>query len=298
MKSSIIRVLKKLVGATPDGAVKFIYLKIFSPKPLRTILNGMIKIIIPEYLTIDEGKVFLDQDDAEVSGALLLGAHDPFEIQTFRAAIRPGMPVIDIGANIGYYTVIAAGRTGQKGHVIAYEPVGPNFALLEKSLRQNNFSWVTPIKEAISDKVGKQAIFLADYHSGVHSFIDNRGFGRSTEVTTDTLDGSLEKRGITRVDIIKMDIEGFEIMALAGMKLTLAANRNLTMFLELYPQAIERLGKAPLEYLEALNDLGFKLSLIDEDRRQLVPLVPHEFKKFLSGIPKKGEVAKNIMASR
>lgn len=298
MKSFFLDSAKRVVSWIPAGVVKFVYLKIFRPKPLRAIMDGVVKAMMPVSLQIPEGRVFLDRRDVEVSGALLLGAHDPFEIEVFRRAIKPGMTVIDIGANIGYYTVIAAGRAGPQGRVIAYEPEEKNFNLLRKNLESNGFFWATPVKEAVSDRAGTRTFYMALKHTGIHSLVNNRNFSRETEVVCDTLDHSLEKLGVKKVDVIKMDIEGFEIMALEGMRKTIGQNDKLVMFLEFYPQAIVRLGKEPVSYLYALRDLGLSLTVIDEDARELAPLNPENFKTFADSIPKTGEVVRNIRASK
>lgn len=298
MENPVVSVLKKILSLVPEKAIRFTYLKIFKPKPLRAVADTLIKLMTPASVTIPEGIVNLNKGDPAVSGALALGAHDPFEIECFRRVVKAGMNVIDIGANIGYYSVIAAGRVGPKGKVFSYEPEGDNFALLQKNIEVNRFTWARAIRAGLSDQTGKRKLFVAKDHTGIHSFADNRGVETGIEIEIDTLDRSLERFGSPKIDLIKIDIEGAEILALTGMKKTLAANPDMVMFIELYPQAIERLGRKPIELLNILKDSGFTLSVIDEDAKALKPLFPSDFESFIQTFPARGEVARNIYASK
>ncbi len=298
MKRRLASSLKKLILCLSPSAVRFFYITICKPRPLRWMANKAISAMMPDSVKIEEGEVFLDKYDVGSSGALAFGAHDPFEVELFRKDVRPGMTVVDMGANIGYYTVIAAGRVGPTGRVFAYEPEEKNFAILEKNIAKNGFSWATAVKLALSDRAGARTLFLADAHSGLHSFANNRHQLGEAEVACDTLDSSLKRQGSPKVDIIKMDIEGAEILAIDGMRETLAANRNLVLFSEFNPKAIQGLSRSPIELLEKLRDQGLSLSVIDEDKRELVPLPPSDFEKFVKSFPAKGDDFKNIRAVR
>ena len=298
MKGRLASGLKRLILCLPLSAVRFFYITICKPRPLRWLANKLISAMMPASVTIEEGEVFLDKDDVGSSGALAFGAHDPFEVEVFRKDVKPGMTVVDMGANIGYYTVIAAGRVGPVGRVFAYEPEDKNFAILKKNIARNGFSWATPAQLALSDKAGAHTLFLADAHSGLHSFANNRNQRGKVEVACDTLDGSLKRQGSPKVDIIKMDIEGAEILAIDGMRETLAANRNIVVFSEFNPKAIQGLSRRPIELLEKLRDQGLSLSVIDEDTHGLVPLPPSDFERFVKSFPAKGDLFKNIRAER
>lgn len=276
------------------GILKYIYINLLSPKPLRYISDRIISLFIPKKLHIAEGVVILDQNDVGVSGSLALGLHDPFEIEQFRKDIQPGMTVIDIGANIGYYTVIAAYHVGTQGQVLSFEPEQNNFDLLQKNIKANNFTWAKAYKTALSDTSGSRSLFLADSHTGIYSFANNRNSKHHIQVITNTLDNYLEKEKVNKVDIIKMDIEGGEMLAIDGMKKTITNNPRLILFVEFYPQAIERLGRKPIELLEKINALGLSLSFMNEDKKVLTPLLRANFATFVNNFPKKGEIITNL----
>lgn len=289
--------LKKVLLIIPLGASTTIYKTLLRPAPLRNLANKIICSGIPKSMDIPEGTIILNKADAGVSGMLALGAYEPYETNFFRSCLKPGMTVIDIGANIGLYTIIAASKVTPSGKVIAYEPEPHNFLLLKENIKINNFKNVTAIEEGISDTTTVQSFFLTPENKGTHSLIDNRETNDSITIKTTTLDESLKKQNISHVDLIKIDIEGIEIIALPQMKNAILANPNLILITEIYPQAIRRLGRQPIEYLEKLCELGFSLSIIEEDKKSLVSLPPSNFESFIKAFPK-GEVVKNLYAVR
>lgn len=294
MKRHLTASFKAIMSLVPKSALKFTYLTLLSPKPLRFLANRFIIFFIPSVLKIEEGKVFIDKSDVGVSSALAFGIHDPFEIELFRKSIDKGMKVVDVGANIGYYTVIAGVRVGDSGQVFAYEPEEKNFNLLQRNISENKLSCVKTFKMGLSDKVGIQPMYVSDTHSGIHSFANNRNSSNTVQIETDTLDHSLRQSGVQSVDIIKIDIEGAEIMALKGMQEIIKNSTNLKIFIEIYPQAIERLGYAPTELLTTLDSFGFSLHVLDEERKNTTELFPKDFDTFIKNFPKKGEVVKNL----
>lgn len=237
--------------------------------PLKRCISGAVQRLAPDHIDIEEGRVIFDKEDPVISGGLSLGKYEPETVALFRSKLREGMTVVDIGANLGYFTVIAARRAGPKGRVISYEPDPHNFALLKSNIEANGFRNVKAIPIALSDERGSRELFFGDNHC-THSFDDKKRGGSYETVETDTLDHSLEALGSPKIDMIKMDIEGAEPIALDGMARTIASNPGLTMIFEFYPNAIKRLGYSPLGFLEKLRGFGFSLSAIDEDSMSLI----------------------------
>jgi len=260
--------------------------------PFRKILNKIILSKIPSQITIPEGTLLLDQTDVAVSASLALGVFENTEIDLFRKCLKRGFSVVDIGANIGYYTVIAAKSVGPEGKVFSYEPENINHSFLEKNIKANNFSNVTALKIGLSDKKGSNKLYLDKNNKGRHTLAYEKNKECLT-IDTDTLDNSLKKYGSPKIDLIKIDIEGAEFMALEGMKETINRSPELILFTELYPKAMERLGGNALAYLDDLKGLGFSLSVIDEDTKQVTPI--KDIGQFMRDFPK-GESFKNILA--
>ena len=212
----------------------------------------------------------------------------------FGSCLTPGMTVVDIGANLGYFTVIAAGSVGKSGKVFSYEPNPHNFALLQKNIAANGFTNVRALSIALSDERGTRELFFGDNQT-THSFGDKRNTGRSESVVTDTLDNSLKTLGHSRVDVLKMDIEGAEPLALEGMRETIERNPALVILFEFHPKAIQRLTRSPLEFLARFKELGFSLSAIDENRRTRVAV--DDIAAFTESFRDK-ELSKNLIATR
>ncbi len=291
MSSLFKKIFKKLLSIVPLTLATWIYTKIINKTPLRHIVNNFIKSGIPKELEIEEGKMILNQDDVAVSGMLAVNTFEPFQTFLFRKFVKEGMTVIDVGANIGYYTVIAGKRVGQNGKVFSFEPEPKNFSYLKQNIEVNNLKNVTPSQVALSNKTGTENLFLFSENTGSYSLVDNRKTQTSIPVKIDMLDNVLQEK----VDIIKMDIEGAEYLALEGMKQVISRSPGLIIMTEFFPNAIKRFNKEPLGFLKMLTDFGFNLSEIDEDKKELKPILNIEeyIKKF-----QKGEIATNLYAKK
>ncbi len=291
-----IALLKKTLKVLPPSTPAKIY-RIIAVFPfLKKIANRFIKMSIPRILKIEEGELELDQSDVAVSGSLALGSFEETEVDMFREKLETGMTVIDIGANIGYYTIIAGKRIGVNGKVFAFEPEENNFSLLTRNISLNKLNNVAIFKIALADKTGEKSLYLDDNNRGHHSLSSQKPeTEKRVMVMTDTLDNILEKSGSLRVDLIKMDIEGAEFLALEGMAKTLASNPELIIFTEFYPQAIGRLGRSPLQFLKNLVKLGFSLSEIDENKKCLKKI--DDLESFVPNFPKGGSFT-NLYATR
>lgn len=292
MKKSFVKLTKKTLSFLPPTAPAKIYNTLIKVPALKQITNGLIKSSIPDCLETDEWKLMLDRDDVAMSGYLALGSYEPETVNLFKNSIREGATVVDIGTNIGYYSIIAGKKVGSGGKVFSYEPNQGSFSRLQQNIQINNFKNITPVNIALSDKPGERLLFFGD-NKCTHSFADNRKTGKNELVKTDTLDNSLKKYGLPKINVIKMDIEGAEILALEGMIETIERSPGLIIFTELYPKAIKRLDKSPIDFLKRLKELNFSISIIDEDKKRLIPL--NDFKVFISGF-KDDESYKNLYA--
>ncbi|HXJ44062.1 MAG TPA: FkbM family methyltransferase [Bryobacteraceae bacterium] len=236
-------------------AATFIYTVLLKPKPLRHLATKILLKLIPERLQVGSAVVMLNPRDPVVSGALTLGLYEKAETLFFNAACRPGMMFLDIGANAGYYTALALAAGAR---VIALEPDPECFHYLSKTIAANSGD-ARPFQRAAGSAPGKFTL----YRSG-----DNRGdnrlyphpFSTSEEVVeVCTVDDLLAEIGQTTIDFIKMDVQGFEGHAIAGMQQTLRRSPNVVMMTEFWPMGLERAGSDPLAVLQGLEALGFAL---------------------------------------
>lgn len=159
---------------------------------------------------------------------------NPEEYEAFRAAVRPGATVFDIGANVGAYTLLFAQWVGSAGRVVAFEPAPASAAGLRDQLRLNGVAdRVQVVEYAVSDVVGTSR-FEADHANGANALVPDGYRGdHAVSVRTTSLDAFCEANCL-RPDVIKIDVEGAELDVLRGARRTLAAG-DIAAFMELHP---------------------------------------------------------------
>lgn len=207
-------------------------------------------------------KIYVDQGDPRHYSCLSRGLPlEGLENELFSEYIKNGMTVVDVGANIGYYTLLAAKLVGPSGKVYAFEPEPKNFSILSKNISINNFRNVVVLPKAASDKNDKAFLYLSETNNEGHR-IYNLGEGRKKiEIESVSLDdffvGQEEK-----IDFIKIDVEGAEMAVLEGMRHILKCNRNIKIIIEFKPFILKKSHFDPNEFLKILLNVGFKIYLI------------------------------------
>jgi FkbM family methyltransferase len=189
----------------------------------------------------------------------------------FKQAVAPGDTVLDVGGYLGWFTLLAARAVGPQGRVIVVEANPLSQELLERNVERNGFAdRVTIHRTAVADEPGS-ATFYWDASDGSASGLaapDN--VGGSYQVPVATIDALLD--GIVP-DVVKIDIEGGEVGALAGMRRTLAAAKPGTrLFVELNPGALANAGTSGDALLAELRGAGFRINVIDEAAGSTRPL--------------------------
>lgn len=179
--------------------------------------------------------------------------------------VRPGMVVVDIGANIGEISMVAANRVGAEGRVVAFEPVALHADRLENHLRRNGLDWVQVERVALSDHNGELPMFEScgqgspdDEHSGLNSLYGGGDGAPPTDtVRVTTLDDYLQAHPLPRIDVIKVDIEGAELPCLVGARRTLA--RHLPyLIIEVQKASARIAGYEHTAILEELERHGYR----------------------------------------
>lgn len=155
--------------------------------------------------------------------AYWLGLYEKEKMRHFARRVQPGQVVFDVGAHVGYYALLAATRVGPTGHVWAFEPVPENFAYLQQHIALNHLSNLTCLQMAVADVSGT-TLFRK---GGTRSTGSLSSDGELT-VTTISLDDLVERSQAPTPHIIKLDVEGAELAALAGArKLLLRAHPKI-----------------------------------------------------------------------
>ncbi|HEY3282478.1 MAG TPA: FkbM family methyltransferase [Armatimonadota bacterium] len=192
-------------------------------------------------------------------GILRKGVLEPETVDVFRGLLRPGLTVIDLGANIGQYTLLAAHHVGPHGQVHAFEPTPEVADSLQANVTLNGFGNVTICRAAVSDAPGIVHLHPDPEAPDINSILPVRGQNRgaTVEVPALRLDDYIAQRGLGPVDMVKMDIEGAEMMALAGAPKLLSGETAPILILELNPEALDRAGSSPAELLRLLERHGY-----------------------------------------
>ncbi|MBU3925958.1 FkbM family methyltransferase, partial [Patescibacteria group bacterium] len=185
------------------------------------------------------------------------------EIDLLKKILKPGMIFVDIGANIGYFSLVSAKLVGDQGQVYAFEPDPDNFNLLEKNIKANNYKNIIAVNKAVSNKSGKARLYLEPDNLCAHSLVAKND-NKFVEVETVILDEFLKDK---KIDVIKIDVEGFEPVVLEGMKNIIKNNDKISIITEFYPEAIKKAGYSPEKYKNDLKDLGFKLNEFGEGKK-------------------------------
>ncbi len=174
-----------------------------------------------------------------------LGTLEPFETQILKNEIKQGDFVVDVGASVGYYTILFAKWTGSKGKVFSFEPNHEKFSVLKKNVSVNNYKNVLLVQKYVSNKSTK-----------------------NSEINSISLDDFFSKYD-NPINLIKMDIEGGEGLAIEGMKSLLEKNNSVKLLTEFHTKELRQCGIEPNDFLNNLKQLGFSVYNINEQRKIL-----------------------------
>ncbi len=181
----------------------------------------------------------------------------------FQKMVGEGMAVIDVGAHIGIYTLLASSRVGPNGHVFSFEPTPTTFDLLRENVGRTAFRpWVNLHQNAVSDKTGRLSFAISKDSSRNNSlFFDAQAERQEiVEVETVVLDQTIPEG--QRVDLVKIDAEGAEPAVIRGMVRILERNPDILLFMEYAPEHIQRAGESAEALLRQLAGMGFRFYVI------------------------------------
>jgi FkbM family methyltransferase len=221
---------------------------------------------------IGELELYVPAGDAAIGSRMLRrGAYQPHLTGLLRKVLAPGMTFVDVGANIGYFSLLAARLVGETGAVVAIEPGERNGVLLHGSVVRNRLRNVTLHPYAVSDR-RETLVYLPQGSNGTVAGLAGAGEvpPGARLVPATTLDDLVA--GLDRVDVVKIDVEGAEGRVLRGAAATVARHRPLVVS-EFSPLLLEAVsGVAGDAYLSHLLERGYELSVVDPDGAgELIP---------------------------
>lgn len=220
----------------------------------------------PALVPCSEFEIFVRPGDLLIGRAIFLTKqYEPHVARIVRSLLNPGDTFIDIGANLGYFTLLAASLVGEHGSVIAFEPSPENCRLLRRSLSQNGFKNVLIFEKAVAEATRRLAFSSGLPHSNARILRPEELHGheeRYAQVEAVTLDDALQDV-VTRIDLIKLDIEGAEPRAWQGMQKMVQRYRPI-IITEYSPDLIRATSDCdPRSYLEQLWQ-GHSIAIIEQ----------------------------------
>jgi FkbM family methyltransferase len=221
-------------------------------------------------LQVDGRTLFFDHTrPSSMVRALSRADFEKTLVELVRAHLRSGMNVMDVGAHIGYHTLLFASLVGPSGRVFAFEPDEGNRMFLEQNVRANGFAGVTEIDpHALGAVSGEAALYRLKSDAGASTlFSPTVAVADTLVVAMTTIDAWAQRHGWPSIDFIKMDIEGAEPAALRGMTELSRRNPRLMLAIEFNAPVIERAGEDPRALFSQLRGLGFTTFRVADYRR-------------------------------
>lgn len=256
------------------------------------VLSGLIRKMLNT--SVDEGLSVVTVTAGPLKGkrALLdmkneksrwLGTYEPELVDACRELIEPGMVIYDVGANIGYVSMLFAEFTGPEGKVLAFEPLPENAKRIRENVQLNNYKQIDVYENAVID-AERPVSFLRHRSVGMGKALGSAGRADQeykTELTVHGigLDDFVINKGNPIPDLIKIDIEGGEVMALPGMEGILTQNGPILM-IELHGEESEQVA------WRVLNACGYELYQMEDLSKQITSVDELKWKAYVVAIKK------------
>ncbi len=211
-------------------------------------------------------------DPGDTLNLSIIDMHEPEQVALFRNIVQEGDVVLDLGAHIGYYTLLFAQLVGPQGKVYAFEAHPDNAALLRKSIAESGYDNVVIENKAVWEKTGKFPLYEASHCSEDHRMSAAPDHSASITIDAVALDDYFPSD--MHVDFIKMDIQGAEGHALKGMKDLLASQKQVSIVTEFEPECLDRSEVGTQAFLHLLTEQGFNCYDLEGDGGLKTPVQP------------------------
>ncbi|MFK8051170.1 MAG: FkbM family methyltransferase [Halioglobus sp.] len=199
------------------------------------------------------------------------GLWEPYETSLILNLLGPGQVFVDVGANIGYFSIVAANLVGRSGQVVAFEPDPANYSLLKASIALNGFEDRTLAVEAgLSDSDSNGQLYLSTENFGDHQIYSAEEERDSLPITLHNGANFLRSR-IERLDLLKVDTQGSEFAVIEGlMPLLRELSCPPQIMIELTPYSLREAGASGRQLILLLDRLGLPFWIIDHVEHRLV----------------------------
>lgn len=249
--------IRKLIIPIVDKSILFKGYQLFNKPFSMKLFNGKTIKLYPE---------------GQIAFGIFANRFEKLEIDAFQRIIKPGMTIVDAGANIGLYSLIASNVVGANGKVFSFEPSKETFQRLLNNIKLNGFTNITSFNHGLGDKINEKLILRQDVGNGDaerYLLHENEAPDRKLEnvnsikigeeIIIDTLDNSLAKFNINKIDFLKIDTEGFEYYILKGAKQILHNSPQIIMLLECTALGTARARTSQKEVFDILKENGLNI---------------------------------------
>ena len=238
----------------------FLFFREYLPLKLLSYFSNKSEIV----KDIQGNKMILSLKDFGISRELALyGFHEKNSTRQIKNILKPGMKIVEVGANIGYYALIEAKLIGKSGIVYAFEPSPNNFEFLKRNIALNKYKNVEIYKKAIGPETGTSKFFVAN-RSNLSSLIKREDWAslyndnNCIDVAVIKLDEFLKDK---KVDLIRMDIEGYELEVLKGLKDTLSSyDAPQYFFIEIHSELLHKQDYSAGGTIRYLENFGYSVT--------------------------------------
>jgi FkbM family methyltransferase len=213
------------------------------------------------------------------------GIWEAYETSLVLKLLGPGLVFVDVGANLGYFSLIAASLVGDTGKVVAFEPDPANFELLNASIHLNHFdARIQSVEAGLSDQACAGRLYLSEDNMGDHQIYAGEGDRESLPIAL--LNGTAFLTPlIPQVDLLKVDTQGSEFQVMAGlMPLLKNQQKALRIIIELTPFSLRESGASGRQLIELLALLDLPFWIIDHIEHQLAETTAEELAKWCDNV--------------
>lgn len=193
--------------------------------------------------------------------AIPINAYEPKITKKFLELIKEGDTVFDVGAWIGYYTILAANKVKSLGKVVAIDPSKENISRIKNNMKLNNFTNIEILECGVGEKHGQANI--KEQRPSTSSTFQISSVG-DNPIKIEKIDDIVKNIKISKIDLLIMDIEGYEYHALMGMSNLLSNNLIKNMIIEIHVDSIKQFGHSDKDLIKLLKDSHYDISIIEK----------------------------------
>ncbi len=217
--------------------------------------------------------------DITIVPGLVGGFYEKIEIDVFERLAGISNTIVDVGANIGLYCCIAADRASANCKIVAFEPVSENLRYLGRNLQENDRTAKVVVEEqAVGQTSGEIQIYLLEGSIGRHSASAKNALNSTTSITVPEVsldDYAKQKLQDRPVDLLKVDVEGYEGAVLRGAQRTLRED-SPTLFIEFVPHHLANCNFSSSEFLDMIFETYDNVFLVNEPRATFKACSKHD----------------------